>query len=77
MSKRILVEKCSPTMAGLKTGNLFTCEVKRRSDLVRFVRSMNSRFGYKGIKLAIMRCSKGQSIDIYVQTGQTEAGFSE
>lgn len=62
MSKRLLVKQCSPTMAGLKTGNLFTCEAKSRPDLVRFVRAMNRKFAYKGLKMAIMRYSSGRAL---------------
>ena len=62
MSKRLLVKQCSPTMAGLKTGNLFTCEAKSRPDLVRFVRAINRKFAYKGLKMAIMRYSSGRAL---------------
>ena len=62
MPKRLLVSKCSPTLAGLKTGNLFTCEVKSRGILVRTIRALNAKFAEKGLRTAILRCRGGRAL---------------
>lgn len=35
MSEDLLIRHCSPTLAGIKTGNLFSCACPSRKDLTR------------------------------------------
>ena len=48
MSEEQVVRNCAPTLAGLKTGNLFACPYENREDLLDFLRSLNRRLGKKG-----------------------------
>ena len=41
MSEEQVVRNCAPTLAGLKTGNLFACPYENREDLLDFLRSLN------------------------------------
>ena len=37
MSEELLIAHCSPTMAGLKTGSLFTCPMQSRAEILTTV----------------------------------------
>ena len=43
MSEELLVKQCSPTLAGLKTGNLFSCPAEEYGALCCKIRQMNVR----------------------------------
>lgn len=50
MSDEMIIEFCSPTLAGIKTGNLFSCEYSDYNQLVKDLRRINSVLIKKGIK---------------------------
>ncbi len=55
----MLIRLCSPTLAGLKTGNLFTVDI---DDLAKFnteVMKFNSRLSGKGIRMIPVKYSAG------------------
>ena len=56
MSDEMIVEFCSPTLAGIKTGNLFSCECDDYKNLIKDVRRVNSILLKKGIKAIPVRC---------------------
>ena len=56
MSDEMIVEFCSPTLAGIKTGNLFSCECNDYKKLIKEVRRVNSILIKKGIKAIPVRC---------------------
>ena len=51
MSEELVVEQCSPTMAGLKTGNLFSCPAEDTRTLWQSIRRLNHRLVPCGIRL--------------------------
>lgn len=51
MSEDALVRNCAPTLAGLKTANLFTCPYGSREALLSAIRRMNFRLRGKGLRL--------------------------
>lgn len=56
MSDEMIVEFCSPTLAGIKTGNLFSCEYSDDKQLVKDLRRVNGVLVKKGIKAIPIRC---------------------
>lgn len=58
MSNEILVENCAPTLAGLKTGNLFSCPCPDRRQLMREVRDFNRAMRSRGLLLVPLRYSE-------------------
>ena len=62
MSEELIVSHCSPTMAGLKTGNLFTCRVKDREELKASLRRMNLRLVPRGIRMVPVRYSDNKAL---------------
>ncbi len=55
MSEEVIVKYCSPTLAGLKTGSLFTCSYTRRSEVNNFLKKLNLSLGCKGIRFVPLR----------------------
>lgn len=64
MDERI-VQYCSPTLAGIKTGSLFSCPVSSKEELLSAVRSMNQRLLPKGLRVLPLRYSEKKAL-IYV-----------
>ena len=50
-SEEMLIFHCSPTMAGLKTGNLFNCPIKNNRMFLENIRKMNRRLIPRGCGL--------------------------
>ena len=48
MSEQLLVQHCSPTLAGLKTGSLFTCACGDGEAIGETVARWNRRLAGKG-----------------------------
>ena len=55
MSESLLVTYCAPTLAGLKTGNLFNCSCTGRRQAEETVRQWNRTLNPKGVYAVIMR----------------------
>lgn len=65
MSEQLLIRHCSPTLAGMKTGNLFTCSYRECSEVKEYVRSLNRRLRHKGLRILPLRYSSDRAL-IYV-----------
>lgn len=57
MSEEMLVQNASPTLAGIKTGNLFTCPYKDRKQTLRELRELNRKLVPKGLRILPLRYS--------------------
>lgn len=62
MSEDYLVRNCAPTLAGLKTANMFTCPYESREDLLNSLRNVNHRLGRKGLRLLPLRFSEKKAL---------------
>jgi len=65
MSDRQIIEQCSPTLAGIKTGSLFTCEFENREEIFARIRNLNRTLGSKGVVVLPLRFKEGRAL-IYV-----------
>lgn len=65
MSEDILVRHCSPTLVGLKTGNMFTYEFENENDRRESIRLLNKKLGRKGIRVIPLR-QKNKKTLLYV-----------
>mgnify|MGYP005814277773 FL=1 len=65
MLERYLVEHCSPTLASIKTANLFTFAYQSSEELNTYVKEWNQKFRSKGISIAILR-NRSQKALLYV-----------
>lgn len=65
MSEDLLIRHCAPTLAGIKTGNLFSCDCPCAKELTRELNSLNRRLGPRGIRILPLRVRDGRAL-IYV-----------
>ena len=65
MSEELLVKHCSPTLAGIKTGNLFSVNFDNADELRACVRDWNRMLSPKGLRIMPMRFNDGRAL-IYV-----------
>ena len=61
MSEEMIVRHCSPTLAGLKTGNLFSCSYLDRGEVLGFLREWNIRLRSKGVRLIPLRLQENKA----------------
>ena len=62
MPEEYLVRNCAPTLAGLKTGSLFTCPYTSKEQLISSLRCMNCRLRPKGLRLIPLRFSEEKAL---------------
>ena len=65
MSEELLIRHCSPTLAGIKTGNLFSCKSRCREEVIAHIRKFNTLWQAKGLCALLLRHRKGRAL-IYV-----------
>ena len=65
MSNESLIRCCAPTMARLKTGNMFSCAFESREQMTEDLRKLNQRLSRKGIRILPLRCQDGKAL-LYV-----------
>jgi len=57
MSEEYVVNNCAPTLAGIKTGSLFSCRCQRKEAL-DFVKDLNTLFIDKGLLILPLKIDK-------------------
>lgn len=62
MTEEYLIRNCAPTLAGLKTGNMFTCPCNDKEALLSSVRQLNRRLKSKGLRLLPLRFSETKAL---------------
>ena len=65
MSEELIVRHCSPTLAGLKTGSLFSCPSASPDEMRRVLRDLNIRLAPKGIRVLPVK-NDGERMLIYI-----------
>lgn len=65
MSEEIIIRHCAPTLAGLKTGEIFHCKYEAESVLQAWVRDLNGKLSHKGLRVLILRCKDSWAL-VYV-----------
>ena len=62
MSEAHIVRHCAPTLAGLKTGNIFSCPFETKEDLLNSIRQLNRRLRGKGLRILPLRFSEKRAL---------------
>ena len=62
MSEEYFVRHCSPTLAGLKTANMFTYNYENISEMLDSLRSLNKSLKRKGLKVIPLLVENGRAI---------------
>ncbi len=55
MSEEMVIRCCAPTMARLKTGNMFTSVFETHGQMINDLRRLNQRLGHKGLRILPLR----------------------
>lgn len=62
MSDDHIVRNSAPTLAGLKTGSMFTCAYETKEALTLAIQSINRRLGPKGLRMLPLRFSDRKAL---------------
>ena len=65
MSNRTIVRHCSPTLAGLKTGSLFSVGKESQKELITELRSLNRMMRKKGLRAVVFKSKCGKCL-VYI-----------
>ncbi|MBR4183015.1 MAG: DUF3793 family protein [Lachnospiraceae bacterium] len=55
MSEELVIEHCSPTLAGIKTGNMFTVRIEEGTDINSEIRGLNEILRKKGLRVILFK----------------------
>jgi len=55
MSEEMIIKHCSPTLAGIKTGNMFSCAFESVEDMKFSIRNLNRTLSKKGLRVLPLR----------------------
>ena len=69
MSEELLIRHCAPTLAGMKTGNIFNAPFESETDMRETARRLNGRFRRKGLQVVPLRYRNGRVL-LYVYRPQ-------
>ena len=62
MSEDLVIRHCSPTLAGIKTGNLFSCDCPCRKELTKALSGLNRKLVPRGIRILPLRVCRGRAL---------------
>lgn len=65
MSEELLIRNCSPTLAGMKAGSMFSCTYQTQEELLCDICRLNQMLSHKGIRILLLRCRAGRAL-VYV-----------
>ena len=65
MSEKLIIDHCSPTLAGIKTANLFNCPCENRKELNDTLRELNTRLVPKGLRIVPVKYMENRAL-IYI-----------
>lgn len=65
MSEELLVQHCSPTLAGMKTGNMFNCKFADGIEMRNCIRCWNRMLVKKGLRVLPLRFREDRAL-VYV-----------
>ena len=65
MSEGILVKQCSPTLAGMKTANMFSCSFANADEMKDSIRHWNCLLRGKGLRVVPLKFQGGRAL-VYV-----------
>ena len=77
MSEDYLIRNCAPTLAGIKTANLFSCPCESRAEMTDFLRSINHRLHGKGVRAVPLRFSENRALIYIYRPSRLRADFAD
>lgn len=76
MLEELLIKFCSPTLAGLKAGSLFSCPYFSKEDIIREIRLLNRTFMPKGLCMLPLRYFNGRVLIYLFRPAQLRRDLS-
>lgn len=76
MSEELIVRQCSPTLAGIKTGNLFSCIFESVAELREEIRRLNRRLSKKGLRILPLRIQEKTALIYVYRPSKLKEDFS-
>ena len=77
MSEDLIIKHCSPTLAGLKTANLFSCVYFQIQEVEQYAQDFNRRFSCKGVKMLPLEFGKSRALIYVFRPTQLEKDLSD
>ena len=62
MSEEIIIKHCSPTLAGIKTGSMFSVGITENNDINKEVRELNNLLRKKGLRVIPLKKTKERAL---------------
>ena len=62
MSENLVIRHCAPTLAGIKTGSLFSCPCPCKTALTKELCHLNRKLVPKGIRILPLKVQKGRAL---------------
>ena len=62
MSEKQVIKHCAPTLAGLKSGSMFSCRAQSKEEILHELRRYNRLLRPKGIRFILLRLSQGRAL---------------
>lgn len=72
MSTELLIRCCAPTLAGMKTGSMYSCPCADRKTLLRELQGMNRLLSPKGLCILPLRFDEGRALLYLFRPGELE-----
>ena len=64
--EELLIDHCAPTLAGVKTANLFCCDLPK-AEILKKIAYWNDQLSASGVKLTVLRdCPVAESMLVYI-----------
>lgn len=76
MSEDLVIKYCAPTLAGIKTGNLFNCGFKSLNELENIIKQLGNKLEPKGVKIVPLRYSKNRVLIYTYRPSRLEKDLS-
>ena len=77
MSEELIIEHCSPTLAGIKTGNMFSVRITEDTDINREVRELNNVLREKGIRVIPLKKTSRFALIYFYRPDHLKKNLSE
>ena len=77
MSDKLIIENCSPTLAGIKTGNLFSVKLSDETDINRDLRKLNRALRKKGLRVIPLKKTDGYALIYLYRPGHLKRDLTD
>ena len=76
MSEQTIIYHCSPTLAGIKTANLFACKYENKQELMDEIRAFNRALHHKGIVMLPIKMKNGRALIYLYRPSKLESDLN-